>query len=74
MHEVGDVHETPSTCPAIADGTTDQLEPFHDSVRIWAASDQPTAIQKFAEVQETASRKLLEVGLGLGTTVQESSA
>jgi hypothetical protein len=62
--------------PRLGLGTTDQLAPFQDSMRVLGRRSVlsallPTAVQAAAETQDTPERPLaLDPGLGLGTTVQ----
>jgi hypothetical protein len=61
---------------ALGLGTTDQVVPFHDSMRVLPISLPsvlaPTAVHAAAETQDTAVRTLLgsDAGLGLGTSDQ----
>jgi hypothetical protein len=59
---------------ALGLGTTDQVVPFHDSIRVLPiplpSVSAPTAVHAAAETQDTAVRTLLgsDAGLGLGTS------
>ena len=72
---VAEVQDTPERSvemdPGWGLGTTDQLVPFQDSMRVLPAPLLlPTAMHAAAEVQDTLLRLSLDPGLGLGTTDQ----
>jgi hypothetical protein len=69
---VGLPHETPESTSLMPDmsalGTTDQLVPFHDSVKVCSrgpAKKDPAAMQLFGPVQDTATRLFSVPGSGL---------
>src|ERR1700728_4587032 len=84
VQAVGEVHDTLSSSSVMLAGlglgTTDQAEPFQDSVNVTSpppAPWMPTAMQASAETQETSCRKLLLLAtpaLGVSTIDQVSVA
>src|SRR6266568_4424045 len=78
MHAVAEGQDTPPRRSLFADGlrlgTTDQVVPFHDSIRVLSRPltlRLPTAVHAVAETHDTSVRQLpVALGLGLGTTDQ----
>ena len=78
VHAVAERQDTPPRRLLFADGlrlgTTDQVVPFHDSIRVLSRPltlRLPTAVHLVAETHDTSERKLrVALGLGVGTTDQ----
>ena len=73
VQAVADGQDTLAREPVPGLGTTDQLAPFQDSIKILVALPlvSPTAVHAVAETHDTPSRTLTWIdGLGLGTTDQ----